>query len=85
MKLNYYTIYDKVSDSYGERPFLAPNDATAMRSIKNTQRNDKQFNINADDYALYCVGSYDNTTGDMLTDKREVAKLTYINFENEVR
>ena len=81
MKLNYYATFDKVAECYSDRPFVCPNDQSAVRAIKANQRHDKDFNLNASDYELHCVGSWNKETGEMLTDKRKVIDLKYIQFD----
>lgn len=80
MKLNYYATYDKVAETFSEKPFLLPNDPSAVKVLKSTQRNDKEFNLNAEDYELWCLGSYDRQTGTITGEMRKVCDCKYIQF-----
>lgn len=61
---NAYTIKDAKSGTYGV-PFFTQNDATAERSFKQAAM-DENTTINKfpEDYALYCVGKFDDNSGE---------------------
>ena len=59
---NLYAIKDTKA---GFNPtFIEANDFTAMRSVKRAMSDPKSdINIFAEDYELWCVGTYDTETG----------------------
>lgn len=60
-----FSIKDNISNTFSS-PFLSTNDATAVRSFKHTV-NDATTTIHhsPDDYVLYQVGLFDDSTGDI--------------------
>ncbi len=59
MKVNIYTIYDKVSEECGP-VFQSKNDVVAYRAFKNLISDTPS--VNMDDYDLYCLGLLDTET-----------------------
>lgn len=60
--MNFYSIYDSALEQY-LNPFLAPNNATAVRAIQlDMQRPDTQLKP-ATDFTLYMVGVWNKETG----------------------
>lgn len=64
--LEFFTIYDSKTQSY-ETPTQAVNKHDLIRALINlfkdpTQRNNK-FLLNAEDYSVYQIGSFDRKTG----------------------
>jgi hypothetical protein len=55
-----YTIRDTVADIFN-RPFVAHNDADAIRAF--TQSFEKGGQGNKEDYVLYHIGSYNDSNG----------------------
>lgn len=63
MKLNMYSIFDNAAKAFVQ-PFYTTNDATAIRSFTQAA-NDQQhaFHLNAHDYTLFHLGSFDQDRG----------------------
>lgn len=61
--MNIYSIFDNKALAYNQ-PFLMKNDNMATRAFSNLA-NDPESNISAnpDDFVLYQIGSFDETTG----------------------
>lgn len=63
MKHNMYAIEDKVARAFNQ-PFLAPNDETAIRNIRDSAaQGDTGFHQHPEDYRLYSLGVYSSETG----------------------
>ena len=61
--LGIYSIYDSKADSYLQ-PFFSPTDATAIRAVSDVVRDSShQFAKFAEDYTLFLVGLWDETSG----------------------
>jgi hypothetical protein len=74
MKLNAYTIYDVASGTY-MRPFFSQADGQAVRGFKDIATDaDHEIGKHPEDYTLYRVGSFNDTTGKM--EGEELEKLT---------
>lgn len=60
-----YTVHDSKAEAYLQ-PFFAANDAVAMRYLE-TAANDSghEFARHAEDYTLFEIGGFDETTGNM--------------------
>lgn len=56
MKVNIYTIYDKVAEESGP-VFQAKNDMVAVRMLKSLVSENP--NISIDEYEVYCLGEFD--------------------------
>ncbi len=56
MKVNIYTIYDKVAEECGP-VFQAKNDLVAVRMLKSMVSENP--NIPVDEYEVYCLGEFD--------------------------
>ena len=56
MKVNIYTIYDKVAEECGP-VFQAKNDMVAVRMLKSLVNENP--NISVDEYEVYCLGEFD--------------------------
>lgn len=72
MIVKIYATYDKLAKAFNERTFMAPNNEVAIRIIQNSQKQDQFLNENADDYQCWCLGSYDNETGTINGDNKEM-------------
>lgn len=57
MKL--YTLYDKKAQSYSENVLVVPSDGVAIRVITMAMLRDPNLKLNATDFELYSIGSYD--------------------------
>ncbi len=65
MKLSAYTIYDVASGVY-MRPFFSQADGQAIRSFKDIATDaDHEIGKHPEDYTLYRIGSFNDTTGKM--------------------
>ncbi len=65
MRLNAYTIYDVASGVY-MRPFFSQADGQATRSFKDIATDaDHEIGKHPEDYTLYRIGSFNDTTGKM--------------------
>ncbi len=74
MKLNAYTIYDVASGVY-MRPFFSQADGQAIRSFKDISTDaDHEIGKHPEDYTLYRIGTFNDTTGKMTGE--ELEKLT---------
>jgi len=74
MKLNAYTIYDVASGVY-MRPFFSQADGQAVRGFKDIATDaDHEVGKHPEDYTLYRIGSFNDTTGKMQGE--ELEKLT---------
>ncbi len=74
MKLNAYTIYDVASGVY-MRPFFSQADGQAIRGFKDIATDaDHEVGKHPEDYTLYRIGSFNDTSGKM--DGEELEKLT---------
>ncbi|WNK14293.1 MAG: nonstructural protein [Microvirus sp.] len=64
--LEVFTIYDSKSESY-DVPAFAQNKNVLMRDIINMfndpQQTKNRFLVNAEDYSIFKIGSYDKSTG----------------------
>lgn len=73
-----YATFDKKANAFNERIFQAPTDDVAIRSVKNSQLHDEFLNLNADDFSVYCLGSYDGETGKITPEVRMIHQLVKI-------
>lgn len=65
MKLNAYTIYDVASGVY-MRPFFSQADGQAVRGFKDIALDaDHEVGKHPEDYTLYRIGTFNDTTGKM--------------------
>jgi len=74
MKLNAYTIYDTASGTY-MRPFFSQADGQAVRGFKDIATNaDHEVGAHPEDYTLYRVGAFNDTTGKLEGEELEKLK-----------
>lgn len=59
---NLFAVYDSCSGIFGE-PFVAVNEASAIRMFEFALANADLPKFIRDDTVLYCIGCYDNKTG----------------------
>lgn len=64
MNLKMYSIKDLIADEFGPIQLLK-NDAVATRMFKNIMLQEAKNNINPEDFRLYCVGEFNNATGEV--------------------
>lgn len=63
MLLRMFTIFDAKAEAYIQ-PFFAPNDKLALRMFETAALDEKHaFYRNAEDYHLFEIGEFDQTTG----------------------
>ncbi len=75
MKLNAYSIYDQASGLYS-RPYYTQSDADAIRSFGDiTIDADHPIGKHPEDYTLYRLGIFDDTTG-LLTNEENSSLAT---------
>jgi hypothetical protein len=66
-----FAIYDKKAEAY-LKPFMLKTKGEALRSFMDAVNDEKtMFFKHADDYALYELGSYDDTTGTYLQETED--------------
>ena len=71
MKLNAYTIYDVASGIY-MRPFFSQADGQAVRGFKDIATDaDHEIGKHPEDYTLYRIGNFNDTTGKMAGEELE--------------
>ena len=71
MKLHAYTIYDVASGTY-MRPFFSQADGQAIRGFKDIATDaDHEVGKHPEDYTLFRVGSWNDTTGKMAGEELE--------------
>ncbi len=71
MKLNAYTIYDVASGVY-MRPFFSQADGQATRGFKDIATDaDHEVGKHPEDYTLYRIGTFNDTTGKMTGEELE--------------
>lgn len=68
MLFNVYAIYDRVSGEYGQ-PTIALKDELAVRQFDYVMQASPMV---ASDCELYCIGSYDTSSGELLPTKKPV-------------
>lgn len=72
--LEFFTIFDSKSQSY-DVPTFAMNKNVLMRDIinmfKDPQQSKNKFLLNAEDYSLFKIGSYNKTTGQVTSHNLE--------------
>ena len=63
MRREIYSVYDNVANVYN-MPFFAINNAFAKRDFENSiKRADTLLSTNPNDFDLYCLGGFDDSTG----------------------
>lgn len=65
MRWMVFSVHDQVADVW-TNPMVDFNEATAERKFANSiEEPDHQFHRNPEDFALYCIGTYDDTSGEL--------------------
>jgi len=84
MKNSLYSIKDNTAE-YFTKMFPSPNDATALRTIKNTlidpNSKELEFVKNPDQFTLYKIGSFDDNTGEITPELTKMQTLQTLNEE----
>ena len=78
MKVNIYTIYDKVACESGPI-FQAKNDGVALRCFMSLMKDTP--NVNPTDYDVYCLGEFDTDTRSFVPEDN-YGKLVIKNLED---
>jgi hypothetical protein len=65
MILGKYTIKDALLDTY-HQDYTLENDAMALRQFADMANEDTQIAKNPEDYSLWKIGEYENTTGELI-------------------
>lgn len=84
MKFNLYSVFDVVANSFAS-PFLSPNDRVATRSFADLVK-DPQSRVhhNPADYSLYIVGTFDDESGIIESEKKFVVQArNFVNGKTE--
>jgi hypothetical protein len=76
--LDIFTVKDSKAEAYLQ-PFFVHNEAVALRIITNLVEDDgHQFGKNPEDYSLWFLGKYDESTGELINmvDKKHICNLS---------
>jgi len=74
--INLYAIRDIKADAFAA-PFLMANDNVAMRAVtESALSSDSSLRRHPGDYQLWCLGSYDEPTGNINSSPLLVANVT---------
>jgi len=70
-----FTVFDSKAMTYAE-PFPAPNKEVVIRDFANAFRKEdaqkvNRYFINAEDFSVFCIGSFDPSSGDLIVNKME--------------
>lgn len=82
MKHNYYAMYDTVVEKFAN-PFMAENDAVAVRMFQNTLKQDEVFALNKNDMELHRIGTFEDVDGNLFGELELVVKGKSFNVEGE--
>lgn len=75
MLIRLYSVFDRVAGVHAD-PFVSVNDATASRAFGFSQSSpDSMLSVCPSDYQLWYIGSFDNTTGDLVVRDLEPYKV----------
>jgi hypothetical protein len=58
----YFSIRDNAAQTF-ENPFLRPTKASALRAVRDAMNEPGPWGKHPEDYALYCLGEFCDTTG----------------------
>lgn len=76
MKHAIMSVRDLATESFG-RPFTVPHIASAHRSFSDEANNsESEIAKHAEDYELWCLGTFDDTTGQLITEHERIARAT---------
>ena len=65
MQLSKYTIFDSKLEAY-HQDYSLENDAIALRQFADMANEDTHIAKNPEDYSLWKIGEYENTTGELI-------------------
>lgn len=66
MIMNVYAVFDRKAAVFAT-PIFLPNEAVAVRSFEDACTNPaSQLSKHHEDYAMYCIGSYDDNSGELV-------------------
>lgn len=73
--IEFYTVFDSKAGTYAE-PFPAPNKEVLIRDFANAFRKEdapkvNRYYINAEDFSVFKIGSFDSTTGQLTAQNME--------------
>lgn len=71
MIYNLYTLYDSVAESFGS-PSMASSDGVIIRDLEHLISLDTKFAHNAKDMRLFCIGTFDAISGDIMACNRRL-------------
>lgn len=75
MKLQIFSVLDTAAQIFSQ-PFYMHNEATALRVVKNCVNNpEHNYSLNPEDYNLYHMGEFDDTTGTITNNPVKVTRL----------
>ncbi len=74
MEKKLYSIKDKVAGEFSQ-PFYCNNDDVAKRIVINSFLSSKDVRLHSCDYFLYSLGSFDISTGDILSASENICCL----------
>lgn len=74
MKLKIYTIKDRVVGTY-KTPFYMHNEDEVKRAIRLDIYKNKELELTADGYDLYCLGEFDDELGEILPKNEFICSL----------
>lgn len=77
-----YSLHDKKAEEYG-RPFYHVNDQDAKRSVAMALESTPVLEKSPEDFDLYCVGEFDEKTGNIRALSEHVAWLPKVLAEAE--
>lgn len=75
--MNLYCLYDSKVKEF-VTPFFAPSDDHASQVVRNSFAKNSHLVLYPSDYSLYIMASFDETTGDITPDKREILSISHI-------
>lgn len=85
MKVALYSVHDVKADAF-DRPFPATNDAVAVRMFMSAcQDANSLMHQHPGDYALYCLGQFDDYSGELESGTRRhvIEASTFFNQSEE--
>jgi hypothetical protein len=72
MQTKVYSIYDEKVRAFAS-PFFMPNDAVALRAFAdNVNKEDSSIHEHPEDYTLFCLGNFDDQTGEISSEKKSL-------------